>query len=642
LAKLLKDPELASWARIALEAIPGQEVDAALRDALSSLQGELLVGAINSIGYRRDEAAVEALAKQLASPDVDVMAAAAAALGRIGNAAASDLLESNLSNTNAAVRTAAAEGCIYCAERSWTKADSKRAVRLYDQVRKSQVPVPRIIEATRGAILTRGADGISLLIEQLNSAEKEFFALGLQTLREFPGSAGDKALFAEIHKLSPEKGALVLQALVERPGPTSVDSILDIAQKEQGLVQIAAVKALGKMGDATCVNQLITSAVNSNSELSTTAKASLAELSGEDVDREIVGRLKNADRQTLPILLELVGLRQVVAVDELVKALGDSDAKVRSAALTSLGSTVPADRLDVLVNQVIKPRTPEDSSIALAALKAAAIRMPDRDKCANDLSVALNKNTGPTAASLLEIIGAVGGTKALETVAMAARSKDAQLQNVATRLLGEWMTIDAAPVLFDLSQQLTDAKFQTRAVKGYLRICRQFTMAEDDRVTMCRQAWQICKQPAEKKLLLEILKRYPSPGTLRLAADARQVVEIKDEATATMLAIAQKLGGANGEIEKLLSEEGLRKIKLEILQAEYGAGANRIDVTKVVQNCAKDQAWIVLPSPNYNSAFGSDPAPGTPKQLKIQFRIDGKDGEIDLPENSLILLPSNR
>ncbi|MEQ1906303.1 MAG: hypothetical protein ABL888_19120, partial [Pirellulaceae bacterium] len=490
-------------------------------------------------------------------------------------------------------------------------------------------------------ILTRGVDGVSLLIEQLNSAEKEFFALGLQTLREFPGSAGDKALFAQIPKLTPEKGALVLQALVERTGPTSLNSILDIAGTQQGLVQIAAVKALGKVGDATCVPQLIASAINSNTELSTTSKASLAELNGEDVDREIVGRLKNADRQTLPILLELVGLRQIVAVDELVKALGDSDAKVRSAALTSLGSTVPADRLDVLVNQVIKPRTPEDSSIALAALKAAAIRMPDRDKCANDLSVALNKNTGPTAVSLLEIIGAVGGTKALETVSLAARSKDAQLQNVATRLLGEWMTIDAAPVLLDLSQQLTDAKFQTRAVKGYLRICRQFTMSEEDRVTMCRQAWQICKQPAEKKLLLEILKRYPSPGTLRLAADARKVAEIKDEATATTLAIAQKLGGASGEIEKLLSEEGLRKVKLEILQAEYGAGANQVDVTQKVQGYAKDQAWILLPSPNYNQAFEKDPAPGTPKQLKIKYRINGKAGEVMLAENSLIFLPES-
>ena len=50
LAKLLPDPQLSSWARIALEAIPGQAADEALRMASNSLEGRLLVGTINSIG----------------------------------------------------------------------------------------------------------------------------------------------------------------------------------------------------------------------------------------------------------------------------------------------------------------------------------------------------------------------------------------------------------------------------------------------------------------------------------------------------------------------------------------------------------------------------------------------------------------
>ena len=65
LAKLLSDAELASWTRIALEAIPGSEADSALRDACPSLSGKLLVGTINSIGVRRDQAAVEMLTEQL-------------------------------------------------------------------------------------------------------------------------------------------------------------------------------------------------------------------------------------------------------------------------------------------------------------------------------------------------------------------------------------------------------------------------------------------------------------------------------------------------------------------------------------------------------------------------------------------------
>ena len=49
LEKLLPNPQLSSWARIALEVIPGDQSDAALRTAAESMQGQLLVGVINSI-----------------------------------------------------------------------------------------------------------------------------------------------------------------------------------------------------------------------------------------------------------------------------------------------------------------------------------------------------------------------------------------------------------------------------------------------------------------------------------------------------------------------------------------------------------------------------------------------------------------
>ena len=48
---------------------------------------------------------------------------------------------------------------------------------------------------------------------------------------------------------------------------------------------------------------------------------------------------------------------------------------------------------------------------------------------------------------------------------------------------------------------------------------------------------------------------------------------------------------------------------------------------------------IILPSPDYNSSFGGDPAPGIPKQLRIRYRLNGKAGELLLPENATIVLP---
>ncbi|HPM82244.1 MAG TPA: HEAT repeat domain-containing protein, partial [Candidatus Anammoximicrobium sp.] len=170
LAPLLADEELASWARIALEAIPDPAADAALREALGKLQGRLLIGAINSIGVRRDAKAVDGLTQRLKDADAEVASAAAAALGRIGDAAATRTLEQALTGAAATIRSAVAEGCILCAERRLAEGKTKEAADLYDQVRQAEVPKQRMLEATRGAILARGSAGVPLLVEQLRSA----------------------------------------------------------------------------------------------------------------------------------------------------------------------------------------------------------------------------------------------------------------------------------------------------------------------------------------------------------------------------------------------------------------------------------------------------------------------------------------
>jgi HEAT repeat protein len=85
LAKLLSDEQMSSWSRIALEAIPDPTADAALIEAAGKLNGKLLVGVINSIGAKRSDDSIEQLTKRLSDNDEQVAAAAAVALGKIGN-----------------------------------------------------------------------------------------------------------------------------------------------------------------------------------------------------------------------------------------------------------------------------------------------------------------------------------------------------------------------------------------------------------------------------------------------------------------------------------------------------------------------------------------------------------------------------
>lgn len=83
LAALLEHPKLSHYARFGLEPIPDPSADQALREALDKVEGDLLVGVINSIGRRKDPKALEPLAELMREGKDDVAEAAAAALGRI-------------------------------------------------------------------------------------------------------------------------------------------------------------------------------------------------------------------------------------------------------------------------------------------------------------------------------------------------------------------------------------------------------------------------------------------------------------------------------------------------------------------------------------------------------------------------------
>jgi HEAT repeat protein len=640
LAGLLADEQLASWARIALEAIPDAAANEALRKATQSLKGRLLIGVINSIGVRRDAGAVDQLTVHLQDQDAAVAAAAAVALGHIGNASATKTLRQALPTAAAgALRSAVAEGCILCAERRMAEGKMKEAAEIYDEVRRADVPKPRILEATRGAILARASDGIPLLIEQLNSPDKRLFQIGLSAARELGGHDVAEALAAELARTTPERAALLLRALADRNERVVPSAVLAAAKRGPKLVRVAAIGFLGRSADASSLSALLEIAGEADDELAQAAKTSLASLPGEKVDAAIAERLAKADEKTLPVLIELIGQRRIDATEALVRLLDHPNPAIRRAALTALGETIGPKRLSVLISQVVAPKNPVDAEVAQRALGAACVRMPDRDACAAELAAAMPRASASTKVRLLEILGAVGGATALETIAAAVKGNDPDLTDTGSRLLGEWMTVDAAPVLLDLAKHSPNEKYKSRAMRGYIRLARQFVMPDRQRAEMCAAALEATDRPAEQKLVLAVLERYPSDATLRVAAKATETPALKEDAKRAVLAISQKLPGGSPDVGKLLSQVGAETLKIEIIKAEYGAGTTQKDVTDAIKRQVRGLSLIGLSAATYNESFGGDPVPGIPKQLKIQYRINGKSGEASFAENAVIMLP---
>jgi HEAT repeat protein len=560
-AAFLGNERLASWARITLEALPGDEADAALRAAAPTLSGRLLVGVINSLGVRRDAAAVPLLEERLAAADPAVAAAAAAALGKIGAPDAAAALARALASGKPD-REVVAEACVVCGERRLAEGDGPGATALFDAVRKGEVSEQRRAEATRAAILARGRDGIPLVVELLRSPSQRLFNMGLFTARELAaGPDRDAAVAYEVDlalldtladaggtSLASERVSLVIDLLADRntggAGKAVQQAMLEAASRGDEVVQRAAIRAVGRCGDAASAARLLEIAAEGDPDIRRAVRQAVAVMPAEGVDALIVARLDDVAAATLPLVVHLSGDRRIVAAAAKVAPLVDhDDAAVRSAALAALGSIVDLAGLDVLVAKTAAPRDEAEGAVAAAALGEAAVRMVDRDACAARIASALGA-AGPRAGVLIETLAAVGGSRALAEVAAAAKSGDPALQDAATRVLGKWMTADAAAVLLDLAKGDAAGPYRGRAMKGYLRIARQFALPETERAEMCRKALAATEELADRKTAIEILVRYPHAATLAVAKEAVALPDVAEEAKAAVTSIEGKLATA--------------------------------------------------------------------------------------------------
>jgi len=540
LAELLADEKLAHYARFALEPIDDPAVDETLRNALDEVDGELKIGVINSLGMRRDAKSVDALVSLLSESEGDVSAAAAAALGRIATPEAVAALRTQLQQSSE-LQAAVADACLSAVDMLIQDEKNAKAVELCDAVYEADVPQRAKIAALHGIARADETRALAIIVEQLPAEERSFFGVALQIAQKMTGPDVTAALVKQLPTLSPERQALVIYVLGDRGDRDALPSVLAAAESEYDGVRLAAVETLASLGDASAVSLLLEIAVGGSDEIAERASESLAELPGDEVDASLASLLATSDGRQQLLLTRLAGQRGIGSVVPTLFDLTDSDdTELREAAYGSLGLTVGLDEFPTLLGHLLSPSSEGVRDVVKQSLQRACQRMPDREVCANTLLDEMESAATSSQADLLDLLGVVGGETALEGVSQAALEGSEPVQDAATRVLGDWSTPAAAPVLLKLAQQ-DDSKFQIRSLRGYIRIIRQFDLPDEERLAMCREAFDIAQRNEEKQLLLDTLTRIPSPAALDLAASFLGDEELKEDAGRAAVAIGRRI-----------------------------------------------------------------------------------------------------
>jgi len=566
LARLLGNEKLSHIARYALERIPGPAADDALRQALGTVQGNLLVGVVNSLGARRDEKAVGPLAGLLSSGDPALAEAAAAALGKIGPAAA-EVLEKALAGAPPPVRPAVAESCLRSAEALLAQGQADQAARLYDRVAEAAMLLPDRLAAIRGAILARKAAAGPLLVEQLRADDGRRFALALGLVREMPGTEITKTVAAQLGTLPPDRQLLLVPALADRGDRAALPGVLRLAEHGPAEVRTASILALVKLGDASAVPLLVKAGSDGDAEVAEAARAVLAALPGKEVDAAILKLSDAAEAGSRRAAIDAIGQRRVAgAVPALVNAAADPDPTIRHSALRALGEMAELNDLSALAELLVKAKGADEVAAVEEALGSASAKIPDKDAAAEKLLAAWPQAEGESKVALVRVLGRIGGAKALETVRAAVADGREQVRDAALRALADWPDAAALTELARLAKTSQDRKYKVLALRGWIRLLGQSDLPAASKLAMCREALASADRDEEKKLVLGALGQVPTAGALALVVPYVDNPVTSSEAAAAAVAIAAKLVEARPAqvaeaMEKVLKTAGDENLK---------------------------------------------------------------------------------
>lgn len=568
LAALLADEKLAHMARHALEPMTDPSVGVALRAALGQLQGNLLVGVVNTLGFRRDATATADLAKLLTSADPQVTAAAAAALGRIGTIEAAKRLQEALRGAQGAQRLSLADACLTCAE--MLVADRKRseAAAIYDRLHVKDFPDYIRTAAMGGAITARGADGLPLLLTQLKGNEPALLAAAWRAARELPGAKVTTALGAELAGMPAEKQVLMIQVLADRGDKAALPVVLGAAKSGSSVVRVAAIKALPRVDDASVVlaTTLLAMVNEPSAEAAEAALASLGQIASPETNAKILAAIPGAKPALQAKFIGVLGTRRAESSSrEILKLAASREAEVSRAAFRALAHVARSSDLPELIRLSM---TLQDDAVKVPAdlaVYSASMKISPPAQRADPVLKAFRAATDSKAkVALLRPLGAIvkgmgGSAPAFAAVKQALEGSDAELRKAAVRTLADWPDASPAEMLLGIANR--EPEHREVALRGGIRMAANVASGRDstklDSLAWFAEANKGVRSKEEKLMIVSGLGSMKRIEALTMLQPYLQDPAVKTEAEMAAIDVASAL--ANTE-HAAVARETLAKI----------------------------------------------------------------------------------
>lgn len=541
LAGLLGHAELGDYARFGLQPIDDPGVDDALRAAMDSLEGRLLVGVVNSIGVRRDAKAVQGLQALAADPAKGAACEALMALGMIATDESIATVRDALTSETATHRAAAADAALVAAEHLLARKRENEALEIYDAVRDANLPAHLRVAGAYGAMISRGSAGIPLVVAALKSDDANMAGVALRAALELPGAEVSTALIAELGTSAPAVQVSLIGVLVVRRDEGARNAIEALAGSDDAAVRTAALEALGEVGGASSAGVLLKALAGENA---TTAGTSMRMLKGKGVDDALLAGLDTATGHARVELIDVLADRRCTrAVPALMKETAHEDPNTARAAFKALAVlAAPGDVPAVIKALLAAGPAPVAREAENAVVSAAGKR-------AEAVVAALDSAASPAArVSLLRVLGRMGGDDACAAVTKAIEAPNSEVKDAALRALASWPDSCAADALLGIVRQTQNETHRVLALRGYIRLLGlDATAKPGEAASRLAEAMALARTTETRKAVLGALAQVPHRDALDLAMSLTDKEALRAEAELAAVTIAGTIAATERE-----------------------------------------------------------------------------------------------
>jgi len=548
LEKMLGDPKTTHIACWALQPNPSAQALAALRRGLEDAKGEAAVTIMSVLGQRRDEMAVPLLEKHIGDHSEMVAEAALAAIGKIASPKAADILAKARKDVKKELRGPANDAYLQCANRLADAGQTDRAVAMLEEVLADDVALCYHRGALIALMRHAGSKAIPHVLAAIRSNDQMMQGAAIANVPLLKGKDAVPRLSAELPNQPAAVQALLISALADRGGDDARKVVVDAVTAKDREARVAAVKALARIGDASSVPLLVTAAGEGKTdEEREAALVSLRRLQGDGADAAILKAMKTAKPAVRAELISVLhGRGTKAAVPALLDQAAAEDEAVQEAALKALAHLAGPEHLADLVQRLVTLKAAKARPAAERAVVQVAQKAPEPDAGAKPVLAALKKGDDVMVqASLLRVLGSIGGAKALAAVTDALGAKQDGVRDAAVRALGSWPDASAVPALIGLAKKSDNRTYQVVALRGAARLLAKGAgVPSAETLATYKDLMAMVARPEDAKLVLAGLADVPHPDALQMAVECLDNQAVRGEAAMAAVKIGEAVMGS--------------------------------------------------------------------------------------------------